>query len=500
MKTIFSNRFDGGIANDIYGGVVGEFSISKHFDILTYPNRLYPLRGMSPDMAGTGIGQIIIGSDNNFYGLGWASADHAGGNVWNKTGAATWTESTSYPADGLRYGLLVEYHNSSGVRQLFFSTSNNFIDIVNLDFSTASSHALSYTNIAQGFVHPKDDILYIPYDNKIASNNNGTWNDTALVLPANYRITSLSYYGDYLAIACTPSVNGVDYPGNSIVYLWNRDATLSTVDESIDWGSGNLKALNNLDGVLIGISDTGGGSSNNLDFDSIQIKAYAGATPQLIKEIPTIKQTTTAPDASINPRVNFINRGRMYFSINIDSGGSSPAYRGLWSLGKSKLTGRYAVTLERIATTDNSETGVLAAAIAGDKVCMVYDAEGTLSFTNTTASTGDQWTATSVFETVVNPDMPAADKPLMKQLMTFAVHYLPLPSTGQVVAKYRVDGGAWTTIFAETGDGAVATEMTVDASEAQFTSGRNYEFRIESTGFAQIVGYSYKYEAIETLI
>jgi hypothetical protein len=510
MRTITVNNFGAGIADDIYGGAAGEFSISKHFDILSYPNRLYPLRGMSADTTGTGIGNVLVGSDGAFYGLGWDIANDPGGpsaGIW-KRGASSWTQFTHSPAQDVIYPLFVEYHTSGGVRSLIHASGGNKIVITALDDSAIATHSLTFTNIAQGVVHPKNDILYIPYDNKIAVNNNGSWTDIGFTAPANYRITSVAPYENSLAIACTPSVNGVDYGGsgnNSIVLLWDMNTSNTLADETINW-NGSLKVINNLGRVLIGISDVGGATSNILDQDSIQIQAYAGGEPEPILEIPTIKQTTTTPDASINPRVNFINRKRMYFSINIESGSTSPTYRGLWSIGKSKRTGRYVVTLERIATTDNSETGVLAAAIAGDKCSMVHTTEGTLTFTNTTASTGDQWTATSVHETCVNPQMPfnphrgVLDPIKQKQLVAFAVHYLPLPSSGQVVAKYRVDGGAWTTIFTETTDGAVVTEMTVDASGSQFTSGRNYEFRLESTGFAQILGYSYKYELHDTLI
>ena len=67
-----------------------------------------------------------------------------------------------------------------------------------------SALTISFTSLAQGLVHSKDDILYIPYDNKIAKNDNGSWTAVALTLPAHLKITSISEYGNYLAIACAP--------------------------------------------------------------------------------------------------------------------------------------------------------------------------------------------------------------------------------------------------------------------------------------------------------
>ena len=82
--------------------------------------------------------------------------------------------------------------------------------------------------------------------------------------------------------------------------------------------------------------------------------------------------------------------------------------------------------------------------------------------------------------------------------MGIALHYVPLQSGASAVLKYRTDGGAWTTVFTETTAGAVVTERTKDATGTAFTAGRNFEFRIESTGGAEILGLSYRYETLST--
>ncbi len=499
MKPIFVNRFDSGIADSRYSRNVGECSIAKHFDLLTFPYRLSPLRGMAADTANTAIGNLLIGSDGNFYGLGWDAAAHTNSAIWTRASGA-WVQFALNVSDNISYNLFVEYHKSNGERVIVTGSTNNNIGITELDQGGATSHSLTYTNICQGFVHPKDDILYIGYDNKIAKNDNGSWTDIALTLPANYRITALTYFGDLLAIAACPSVNGVDYGGggnNSKVFLWDRNTSVTILTEVIDWGTGNLKVLNNLDGVLIGVSDQGGSSSNILDRDSIVIHAYSGGAPQLIKEISTEKQTTTTPDATINPRVNFIYRNRLYFSIDILSGSTSPAYHGLWSIGLSKLSGRYSVSMERVATTDNSETTVLAAAISGDVTCIVYNAEGTLSITNTTSGTGAQYTATSVYESLINPNMPEGDYEMKKELKFFRINTMPLTSSGQIVVKYRVDGAtSWTTIVTKTStlpNSDLTGCYAQEASAETFVDARYYEFRIESTGGAEVTGFSYGY-------
>jgi hypothetical protein len=517
MKSIFVHRFDGGMADSPYSRGEGQFSVAKHFDTLTYPHRLRPYRGTQTDLlTQTGIGNFLIGQDS-YYGLGVSPASPTVTNVvYKKSTSLTdaWERVSLSATDIIavsapRYELFLEYRRYSGgvQRKIFIAGTNNIHLIDPAGILAVVDHALTFTNIAQGVVHAKDDRLYIPYDNKIAvfdsppSGSGDTWTDAALTLPATERITSITPYGNYLAIATVPEralagVANTNSAYTSKVYLWDRDISLATVSEVIDWGTGLLRVLNTLDGVLIGLSDTSGTSPSIFDIDSIQIKGYQGAQPFLIKEITTTKQTTTAPDALINPRVNFINRNRLYFSLNIVGGGSSPAYYGLWSLGKSKVTGTYGVTIEYGATNDHSDTGVLAALIVGDLVQFAHTAAGTLTRSISSTSLSTAYAATSFYESLINPRMPDGDYYAKKQLLAVSCHYTPL--VGTVVMKYRVDGGSWVTIFTESTAGVTVTEATVVASGAEFSAGRNYEFRIESTGSAEITGFHYKYENLET--
>lgn len=508
MKTISINRFDNGMADSRFSQTVGQFSVSKHFDINAFPFRLLPYRGMAVDTGATtnSIGNIIVGSDGLFYGLG---TDQTGNpttpRVWKKADNATdyaklANSSGSSPVD---YNLFVEYHD-----YFYYMGNSRYVgkfDRTGVVGANASFLDLtSYTNCAQGVFHPKDDILYIPYDNKIATVNGTTGTAVALTLPSYLTITSIAPWGNYLAIACAPTgsltTSAAGGGFKSVVYLWDRDTSLTTVSESIDWGTGVLRVLNVLDGVLIGISDSGGSSANIQDRDSIVIKGYAGGTPFIIKEISTEKMTTTFPDAVINPRVNFIYRNKLHFSVNIKGGSTSPNYYGVWTLGKSKISGQYAVNLERVATNDNSETGVIACAISGDYASMVHTAVGTLTFSINTSAISAAFAATSIYESLVNPGMPAVDFNKRKKLNRFSVFTAPLTSSGQVVAKYRVDGGSWTTVFTKTStspDTDLVGYSQTGLGDTQFTDGRHYEFRLESTGGAEILGYEYEYDLID---
>ncbi len=521
MNTVTVKNFQDGIASDIYEGGTGEFSIAKHFDILTYPNRLQPLRGMTADTTGTGIGNIQLFSDGLFYGVG---LNGSASRLWQKSGVTNTDVWQHIPnTDQLggsapAYPLLVEYVDVGTApatdKTIFWAMAGSIIRSNKLGASSASSgsgDALSFTNIGQGFVHPGDKTLYIPYDNKIATYVLSTTLNTAqFTIPLQYQIPCLTNYGNYLAIPAYTS-NGVGVNG-SILFLWDRNLSNTLPNESINWGAGQLKVMNNLNGVLIGISQ----SLLGQDQTSISIKEYSGGTePILIKEL--ISQHfagSSTPTVTINPNVNFVYKNRMYFSVNIvPNDGLSQAFYGLWSVGKNKINGRYTVTLERMATNDGSDTGVLAAAVNGDYFVMCHTAVGTMTYSTYGATSASTYGATSVYESTVNPSMGTNRytrlHPLVsKQLMTFAVHTLPLTTGQQVVGKFRVDSQSssdWVTAFTKTSTSPVLPipELTVheqvkDANGNAFTAGRNFEFRLESTGGAVITGFTYTYDTNKT--
>lgn len=516
MKSIFCNRFDNGMTGDIYNASVGEFSVSKQFDILTYANRLSPLRGMTSDTANTGIGNIIVDSVNGLmYGVG---VDYPGnptsGKIWQRSGYGASDVWQSVPTNsqlagaGVIYPLLVDWRNAGNIRTLHWAGTNVLVASDPLGASSATTQALTFTSIGQGFVHPADQILYIPYNTSTncliaAITTNATpftgLNATALTLPKQYQVYNLCSYGNYLAIPAT-TTNPASVSA-SRVFFWSRDTTLSW-DYDVSWGGGDLKVLNNLNGTLIGISaNSGNGASGAVqDRASITIKGYSGGDPFVIKEIAANHLSSASfPTVTINPNVNFVKNNRLYFSVNIvPNDGVSNNYYGLWSVGKN-AAGRYTVTIERIATNDNSETGVLAAAIAGDFVSMAHTAVGTLTYTINGQTAPATYAATSVYESAVNPDMPAIDKAKDKKLIAVAVHVIPLTTGQQVVMKVRVDSNNsadWKTVFTKTStspDAKLAVyESTINAG-MNVADGRNIEFRLESTGGAAITGFSYGY-------
>lgn len=517
MKTITINEFYDGMADDRFNARASEFSFIKQFDTLTYPHRLQPLRGMSAHTTGTGIGNMIVASNGSTYGSGTNSTN---GRLYalidyGATGAFTTLATDQLSGATVNYEFLVDYPDCGHIRAIHWASNNTLVCSDPAGGSSASTSSLSFTTIGQGLVHPKDKILYFPYRTSTASfigliSPNATpftgLNAVAFTMPNQYRIYCLSNYGDYLAIPATGNGNTVG-PNASIVYLSNRDTSINTFDQSIPWGDGILKVLNNLNGVLIGISELGnnfiqGGTSQ--DYNSILIKAFdGGVEPKVIAELKVQNVGGAAsPSVLINPRVNFIHNNRLYFSVNlVPTDGVSQTRYGLWSVGRNKITGEYSVSMERVATNANTDTGVLSAVIIGDYVEIVHTAEGTLTKSTNGLTSSTTYSATSSYESTINPNMPENDALAKKQLMSMSIHYLPLPSGASITAYYRVDSNGtfsdWTSLGSNISSEIVAMERT-RASANEFTAGRNYEFRIESTGGATITSFTYRYQNQET--
>ena len=503
------NRFDGGRATDKRVSSTNKYSITKHFDTFSNSEKLIPIRGMASDSTGqTKIGNLLVGTDGIFYGLGTDVNNPTQGDIYKKaTYAGVWAELANSKSGGVvSYATFLEFQSYF---YYWSAVSGGSLAKMKTDGSSQNGtfqSSIGFSTIkAQAVVHPKDGVAYFPYDNKIASlqPNGTTWSATALTIPdTRFIITSLCPFGNYLAIAIMP-VNGESGGGSSQVLLWDRDSSVTTLSESIDWGSGNLKVLNNLNGVLIGVSDLTGtisAGATNRDNDPILIKASTGGAPILLETLNTEKQTTTNPDSLINSIVNFIYNDKMYFSVNLVGGSTSPAHYGLWAVGRDS-SGGYRVSLENLATNGATDTGVLACAIFGDYISMVHTAVGTLSFSYTTAlvsALSEAYTATSIYESLV---FNQGDTSTHKKWLNAFVTHRPLRSGESVVLKYRKnqdidnESAGWTTVFTSDTDNASYKEA-INISGVNLPQFYEIQFRIESTGGAEITGFGFTSEIV----
>lgn len=511
MKVITANDFGGGMSSDIYASKPGEFSQIRNFDTLTYPNRLYPLPSMASDTASTGVQNMIVVPDSNnsntltIFGSGY-EPNTTNGSLWRTTGSG-WAELTNARSgDAASSDLLIYYpENGNSGRTLIYAGygATSRLTYVHPDGATA----LAYKNLAQtaaagsisqGYIHPADNILYFGYSKAntatyiVSKDASSDIVDPALTLPAKYTVRSLNKYGNYLAIGVT-AFSVANVPGAGVetsgIFLWDRTTASIKPNEFIPLGDVQLFALNNLDGVLVACC-----TYQDNDSGSLITLGYAGGVPEKLTETIIVRQVATeTPTFTAYPRVNLIYRKRMYFSMDLSSGATSPIYKGLWSLGRNKK-GQWVVQTERFGSTDGTDSSIIAAAF---RIGRLFTSTATTFALTTAVQSPSGWAteyaSSSYYESVVNPNMPELDKMLSKQLAAALCTFI-IPSTGQVVLKYRIDSvqtGAWTTLFTKT---ATTPTTSLQSYEAPIKkTGTNFEFRIECTGGAQVTAFAYKY-------
>ena len=161
------------------------------------------------------------------------------------------------------------YNYSTGTKAT--TTSSSTGTGATIGVTTVANTSATITSVAQGLI-AKDDNGYIFYNNIVVRiYPSGTVQDQALKLPTNLKITSACNFGNYMAIGCAPISN---FNGVSKVFLWNLYSP--DVQEVIDWGEGELRVLESVEGMLVGISDRYLNNSTGAGRGSMIVQGYTG--------------------------------------------------------------------------------------------------------------------------------------------------------------------------------------------------------------------------------
>lgn len=421
---------------------------------------------------------LTIGSSNDLDDNGWTeTANNLGGQTINMRIADTnlfmFYERTSYIYGG---------HTGTHIYRYDPSGSGAVVN---------THYAIAYTNLCQGVVHSQDDIMYFGADNKVIKNDNDSFS-VGITLPSEFYITSICEYGAYLAIACAP-ISGV---GRSRVYLWNRSSMLATVSANIDWGQGVIKVLEELEGYLVGITQVGGVQSRNTN--RVVFRYYAGSAGA--KKFKEFNAGTSGVFGVTTCKQKIDNR--VYFQATIKLNGT--VRDGVWSIANTSQ----GLTVQHERTTNNdtvqSQAALYRFFFVGDFLFQSYaNNSSAYAVSKSKAGSGGAagtYSATSIIETVINPNMPPEYRHQLKKLIAVGAMYDPLPTAGQVVVKARVDTtGAYTTFFTETTDSAVYTEPVPIPSGGTFMNdGKEIEFQALSTGGAVPTAIIYVFEVEES--
>jgi len=494
-KQTVIQRFDGGISDDIRQQSANSFAITQHFDIYSNPNRLTPFRSSEADTndgsTETGMKQyevrnFLLGSDNKLYGLG-KQASFSRRKIFSKADPTTgnWTlEATAEGNTTLIYDSFIEWGTTKAL-WMFSGTTNVSKWTIGGTFTNTVATIGTITTTAPPVIG-SDDNLYMFYNNKVVRvSPAGAVTDAVLSLPATGRITSACNYGKYLAITW---VNGTTNLGSGKAYVYLWDMVSADISERVDWGDGVLQfIIGNVDGNIIGVSDDRVSSSMGVGGGKYVIRVWNGGSVSTIKEI---KNTSTITAGLFRPLVT-IRDNKMYWAMSAVIRGVTQFY-GVWAVGKNK-SGQYVVTVDHIETTNAN--GINGFAYIGNYMFIAHSADGSITKTNDQAT----YTATSIYET---QKFNGGDINATKKLIGAAVSTAPLPTAGQVVLKFKADAEtSWTTISTTTTDNSVSVEDIIVRGTGQNLPEYNeIQFRIESTGGAEITGLKFVYEEKKTLL
>lgn len=471
---------------DAYEKGTGFVRTLINFDNFTKENQLVPYR--STETGDSGAATFQAGTfeyaNNVLYALSYAGGNSGKLQSKNDFTNASWNTPANMTVTAAYQGVMRDYHGA-----LYMSRGAQFdaytYGAARLD-TNISSLGVIFTDAV---VHSKDDTLYLAsgynvYANSSAVGANPPTATLALTLSSSYSIASMCEYGDYLALLLTP----VNLGGKAYIYLWSRSTTSRDGDTSIEIGNVQGLIIENLGGELVIVAQKA--SAEAITF-TLSFYSYSGGTPQLFMKF----DSASAPVLGVGKqKVN----NRLYFPMALTWNGNYIS--GIWQVSRTQVGQPFEVTLDQIIsnthlTTSDSLQGFIQ---VGDYMFISYQNNGTYAM----SKTDDQanYTSTSIYESVVNPNMPPVDTLGSKKLITVAAYFAPLISGQQVVMKCRTDStnvSDWKTLFTKT---STSPDTGLTMYESQITpamginDGVQYELRLESTGGAVILGFAYKYQ------
>jgi len=483
VEYTFSN-FSGGISDDPREQNSTKFQSAEHFDVFSQPNRMIPYRSLENDTETT-VGAddlkqyfvkdfLYASESSKMYGLGQTGAGNT--KIVFKDDATTgvWTLPANSEGTGaVKNGCLVEYKDYlwgfQGTTDVFkwglLSGTPSITD--------SAGTVDTITSVAQGVI-AKDDNLYLPYNNKLARvNPGGTVQNDVLILPSNFKITSIDNYGNYLAIGCSPKSI---YNGTSKVFLWNLIS--DDVQEVVDWGEGELRVLANVEGMLVGVTDRFLNNTTGAGRGSMVLQVYQGGIPQVVKEVYT--EALTGKDIPLSKSVK---NNRLFFAAKIMTNSLGTDYiEGIWSFGRKNINYPFALNLDVVDENVNND-GIQAFGTAANYFFVTHSNDGSVDKTNdsTTYDFKSVWTSQII---------DFGDNFKTKTLLAVKTSFERLESGQSYTVQYRTDGAtAWTTIGTRSDENSISnTMLNVEATGRPLATAKEFEFRIESTGGLEITG------------
>lgn len=459
--------FSGGISDDVRTISPDTFRVSKHFDIFTHPKKLVPYRNTVADEEyGTSTGlkaykvQDVVYFPNLDVLIGMGrKTDGTGTQIFYKdmsTGVGAWTLGGNIVGNVWPGTLFKGPGNNA-----FFLADDDVYYATNVGTITLLQDLTTFSATSHGILG-RDGNYYIGAEDDLIRIVGVTSAAKVLDLPTTHQITSLATYGNYLAIAMEP--DDANLTLNSFVYIW--DYTSADVTEAIDWGPGSIKVLENLNGVLVGVSDEymSSGVSLGAGQGKMVIRDYQGGSP-VITKIVEAKST-----GGYVRKSKGVRGGALRFAAKVPVS-ASVTYEGIWAYGSRGSGYANALTLDFIE--EDATAGIDAFNQIGNIDYIAHSNDGSVQRTSPT----ETYTYTSIYESQIYY------KNYQNQLEIIELTSEPVPSGGVLTLKYRVDGASsWTTIGTMSTAGQTYTTFTKLASGEDFQKHHEVEFRLESAG------------------
>jgi hypothetical protein len=258
--------------------------------------------------------------------------------------------------------------------------------------------------------------------------------------------------------------------------------------ETIDWGEGELRVLETVEGYLVGVSDKYLNSTTGAGRGSMVVQTYSGGVPRVQKEIFTLALVNkTIPTSKV------VKGNRLFWAAKIMTNTAGTEYdEGLWSFGRLRGTDSFAINLDII--DENIDTdGIQAFGTAANYFFITHSGDGSIDKTDDSAT----YDFDSIYESQI---FDFSDPHVTKKLLGLSVATQWTTAIGTVTSKYKVNGDtAWTTIgtFTNSGSGVFQENyVNIESTGDDFASGKEYKFRLESTGGAEITSYKCRAELL----
>lgn len=496
------DNFFGGVSDDIRTQALETFAVSQNFDIWTNPKRLTPFQSTEVDEVTTYRIELFMYGNSELFGYGRKSnSATVEPKVFQKPAnnpiAGTWEAANSGEStvtNAFKAAMFLEYHfkaYGSGPGTVWawgsIGPSGTFTDTA---YTTGSVVAV------QGLV-TSDDKLLVYANNQIhvkdgaGSGVTDLWS-LALELPLYRQITDSCEYGDLVAVAVHP---GGGYPPSlgSRVYLW--DKVSDDVSQTIDWGDDHCWILDNIDGVLVGVSVKNYGPDGKIR-NKIIVREWSGGTQaRVIFEL----EADAGAAITLGPNYTKVRDGStISFALTITIDGVS--YLQMATVGRKSSKYPISFTMSRLVNNGTVATSIDGAFKLGDYWFFAINGDGSVKRTNDNGLFGDAYYIT---QRLTGESKVADTHRRIKQLLMAGLIVAPLPSGATAKLYYRVDSTAsWALIRSYTTTNGMGFEAGVadtagDQSVlADFLSYKELQFKAISTGGAEITGIVWAWKII----